>query len=91
MLHSTYTQVFAEAGFLELDVTCHAASEMEINAVTFNCTTMHCKLNKTIVMFIIRSGHVYLYSALDYNLIPKLPSTFLGMAVARIRISQADK
>ena len=78
VLHITYTQVFVEAGFLELDVTCHAASEMEhlINAVTFNYTTMHCKFNKTMVMFIIRSGHVYLYSALDYNLIPKPPSTY---------------
>ena len=52
-------QVFAEADFLELDATYHAASEMEylINAVTFNYTTMHCKFNVK-VMLIIRSGHV---------------------------------
>ena len=50
VLHVTHTQVFAEADFLELDATYHAATEMKhlINAVT----TMHCKLNIQ-VMFII--------------------------------------
>lgn len=59
MFHITHTQVFAEADFLELDATYHAASELEylINAVTFNYTTMHCKLNIQ-VMFIITSGLV---------------------------------
>ena len=89
MLHVTHTQVFAEANFIELDATYHAASEMEhlINAVTLNYTTMHCKLNVQ-VMFIIRSGHVHVATVLW--IIVSFPSPHLGMVVVRVRVSQAD-
>ena len=81
MFHITHTQVFAEADFLELDATYHAASELEylINfQLHYNALPVKYTSN---VLHLIRPCTCKT-SALDHSLTP-----FLGMVVARVRIS----